>query len=140
MNKKLLVPVLLLAIIVSGFVLYGQTQKDDSANSVVDTSQTTIESPVDSNQTAVIESEKQDSTGSRSNLLLDRDKNRSDFSFVTILRGLLGMLVLIGIAWVFSTNRKAVSWKVVGTGLLIQVVLALGVLYVPFIQAFFFFF
>jgi len=137
MNKKLLVPVLLLAIILSGFVLYGQTQKDDSANSAVDTSQTTIESPVDSNQTAVIESEKQDSTGSRSNLLLDRDKNRSDFSFVTILRGLLGMLVLIGIAWVFSTNRKAVSWKVVGTGLLIQVVLALGVLYVPFIQAFF---
>lgn len=106
MNKKLLVPVLLLAIIVSGFVLYGQTQKDDSANSVVDTSQTTIESPVDSNQTAVIESEKQDSTGSRSNLLLDRDKNRSDFSFVTILRGLLGMLVLIGIAWVLAPTER----------------------------------
>ncbi|MBU8892344.1 MAG: Na+ dependent nucleoside transporter [Bacteroidales bacterium] len=47
------------------------------------------------------------------------------------------MLVLIGIAYVFSTNRKAISWKVVGIGLLIQILLAIGVLQVPFIQAFF---
>jgi CNT family concentrative nucleoside transporter len=58
-------------------------------------------------------------------------------SFINILRGLLGMLVLIGIAYVFSTNRKAISWKVVGIGLLIQILLAIGVLQVPFIQAFF---
>ena len=59
------------------------------------------------------------------------------FSLVRLLRGLLGMLVLIFIAWIFSTNRKAVSWKMVGTGLLIQLLLALGILYVPFIQDFF---
>ncbi|MFO7932615.1 MAG: nucleoside transporter C-terminal domain-containing protein [Bacteroidales bacterium] len=59
------------------------------------------------------------------------------FSLVRLLRGLLGMLVLIFIAWIFSTNRKAVSWKMVGTGLLIQLLLALGILYVPFIQVFF---
>ncbi|MFU8842608.1 MAG: NupC/NupG family nucleoside CNT transporter [Bacteroidales bacterium] len=47
------------------------------------------------------------------------------------------MLVLIAIAFVFSSNRKAVSWKVVITGLILQVLLALGVLYVPFIQVFF---
>jgi len=56
------------------------------------------------------------------------------FSLVGLLRGLLGMLVLIGISWVFSSNRKAISWKLVGTGLVIQLVLAVGILYVPAIQ------
>ena len=59
------------------------------------------------------------------------------FSFVRLLRGLLGMFVLIFIAWIFSTNRRAISWKMVGTGLLIQLILAVGILYVPFIQFFF---
>lgn len=76
-----------------------------------------------------------DST-SRSNLLPDQGR-RGGFSVLTILRGLLGMLVLIGIAWVFSANKRAVSWVVVAKGLSIQVLLALGVLYVPFIQSFF---
>ncbi len=58
-------------------------------------------------------------------------------SFINILRGLFGMLVLIGIAYIFSTDRKAISWKVVGIGLLIQILVAIGVLQVPFIQAFF---
>lgn len=71
----------------------------------------------------------------KSNLL---DLNRSSgFKPMTILRGLLGMLSLILIAFVFSTNRKAVSWRVVFIGLGIQIALAVGVLYVPFIQAFF---
>lgn len=56
------------------------------------------------------------------------------FSLVRILRGLLGMLVLLSIAWAFSTNRKAIPWKTVGIGLTIQLVLAIGILYVPFIQ------
>lgn len=59
------------------------------------------------------------------------------FSIITILRGLLGMLILIGISYIFSANRKAISWKVVGIGLLIQVSLAIGVLQVPAIQYFF---
>lgn len=56
---------------------------------------------------------------------------------VTVLRGLLGMASLIGIAFLFSSNRKAINWKVVGIGLVIQVLLAVGVMYVPFIQDFF---
>ena len=60
-----------------------------------------------------------------------------DFNLVRLLRGMLGMAVLIAIAWVFSSNRKAVSWKMVGTGLLFQLILAIGILYVPFIQSFF---
>lgn len=64
-------------------------------------------------------------------------ERRSGFSMMTILRGLLGMLVLIGIAFIFSTNRRAIDWKVVGIGLAIQLSLALGVLYVPVVQFFF---
>ena len=60
-----------------------------------------------------------------------------DFSLERILRGLLGMVVLISIAWIFSTDRKSIAWKTVGTGLLIQMVLAIGILYVPFLQVFF---
>lgn len=74
-------------------------------------------------------------TSSMSNLL--PEMAGFDFSLERILRGLLGMLVLIAIAWVFSTDRKAVAWKTVGTGLLIQLLLAIGILYVPFIQVFF---
>jgi concentrative nucleoside transporter, CNT family len=60
-----------------------------------------------------------------------------NFDLVKILRGLLGMAVLIGIAWAFSTNRKAVSWTMVGRGLVFQLILAIGILYVPFVQDFF---
>ncbi len=59
------------------------------------------------------------------------------FSVQSIFRGLLGMLVLIFIAYLFSVNRKAISWKVVGIGLLVQVSLAFGVLQVPAVQYFF---
>ncbi|WP_430811532.1 MULTISPECIES: NupC/NupG family nucleoside CNT transporter [unclassified Carboxylicivirga] len=62
------------------------------------------------------------------------------FDFMGILRGLMGMAVLIGIAWLFSLNRKAISWKVVGLGLGMQVLLAICVLYVPFVQSIFEFF
>lgn len=59
------------------------------------------------------------------------------FNITSIMRGLLGMFVLIAIAFAFSANRKAISWKVVGIGLLLQVSLAFGVLQVPAIQYFF---
>ncbi len=54
-----------------------------------------------------------------------------------VLRGLLGMVVLILIAYVFSTNRKAVAWRVVFTGLLFQLILAVSILYIPFVRFFF---
>ncbi len=60
-----------------------------------------------------------------------------DLNLVKLLRGILGMAVLIAIAWLFSSNRKAVNWKMVGTGLVFQLLLAIGILYVPFIQDFF---
>ena len=59
------------------------------------------------------------------------------FNLTSILRGLAGMAVLIFIAFIFSSNRKAISWKVVGIGLAIQIIIAIGILWVPAIQFFF---
>lgn len=46
--------------------------------------------------------------------------------------GLFGLAVLISIAVLFSENRKAISWKLVATGVVLQVVFAALVLKVPF--------
>ncbi|MGB4860352.1 MAG: nucleoside transporter C-terminal domain-containing protein, partial [Dokdonella sp.] len=45
--------------------------------------------------------------------------------------GLFGLASLIGIAWCFSSNRRAVDWKLVGTGVLMQIIFAALVLKVP---------
>jgi len=55
-------------------------------------------------------------------------------SFESIWRGLLGMIVLIFLAYLFSSNKKAIQWKTVGIGLAFQLLIAIGVLRVRFIQ------
>jgi hypothetical protein len=45
--------------------------------------------------------------------------------------GLFGLAVLIGIAWLFSNNKKAVDWRLVLTGVTLQVGFAALVLLVP---------
>lgn len=55
-------------------------------------------------------------------------------SFESIWRGLLGMVVLIFLAFLFSSNKKAIQWKTVGIGLAFQLLIAIGVLRVRFIQ------
>ncbi|UCG89385.1 MAG: NupC/NupG family nucleoside CNT transporter [Gemmatimonadota bacterium] len=47
------------------------------------------------------------------------------------LVGLVGMAVMIGIAWVLSNNRRRVNWKLVGMGLALQVLFGLLVLKTP---------
>ncbi|MFD2551991.1 NupC/NupG family nucleoside CNT transporter [Bizionia sediminis] len=57
------------------------------------------------------------------------------FSLNSLWRGALGMVSLIFIAFLFSNNRRAVNWKTVGIGLAFQLIIAIGVLKVPFIQS-----
>jgi len=71
-----------------------------------------------------------DSGTGRENILLKKNNN-DGISLMAVLRGLLGLAVLIFLAWLFSRNRKAVDWSVVFKGLAIQVVLALSILYIP---------
>ena len=46
--------------------------------------------------------------------------------------GLFGLAVLIGIAFLFSNNKRAVSWRLVATGVALQIVFASLVLKLPF--------
>ncbi len=50
------------------------------------------------------------------------------------LRGLLGISVLLGLAFVFSNNRKAISPRIVFIGLALQIVLGISVLYVKIVK------
>ena len=56
------------------------------------------------------------------------------FSMNSLWRGVLGMCVLLLLSYLLSTNRRAINWKTVGFGLAAQLLLAVGVLKVPFIQ------
>ncbi|MBD43699.1 MAG: Na+ dependent nucleoside transporter [Flavobacteriaceae bacterium] len=56
------------------------------------------------------------------------------FSFTSIWKGVLGMTSLLFIAFLFSSNRKAINWKTVGIGLAFQLFIAIGVLKVSFVQ------
>lgn len=64
-------------------------------------------------------------------------KPSQGFSIESLWRGVLGMFVLIIITFLFSSNRKAIDWKKVGIGLSLQLIIAIGVLKVPFIQSIF---
>lgn len=64
-------------------------------------------------------------------------KPSEGFSVNTLWRGVLGMFVLIFIAFLFSKNRKAIDWKRAFLGLSLQLLIAVGVLKVPFIQSIF---
>ncbi|KIX21674.1 Na+ dependent nucleoside transporter [Flavobacterium sp. 316] len=74
-----------------------------------------VKTPIVNNSTTLIESSGLTATG--------------------IGRGVLGMLALLGIAALFSANRKAINWRTVGLGLAAQLILAIGVLKVSFVKS-----
>ncbi|WP_298766157.1 nucleoside transporter C-terminal domain-containing protein [uncultured Polaribacter sp.] len=61
-------------------------------------------------------------------------KPSAGFSVNTLWRGVLGMFSLLVIAFLFSANRKAIDWKKVGIGLALQLIIAIGVLKISFVQ------
>ena len=61
----------------------------------------------------------------------------SGLSLTSLTRGILGIVFLIFISYLLSNNRKAIPWKTVGIGLLIQVFIAIGVLKINFIKSVF---
>ncbi len=47
---------------------------------------------------------------------------------ISVLRGIIGIFVIVGIAYLFSNNRRKVNWRLVGTGLGIQFVFAIFII------------
>ncbi|MDA9952652.1 MAG: nucleoside transporter C-terminal domain-containing protein [Chitinophagales bacterium] len=58
-------------------------------------------------------------------------------SFISILRGMMGIVFLLLIAFLLSTDRKNINWRLVCIGVGLQLVLALLVLKVPFVKSIF---
>jgi CNT family concentrative nucleoside transporter len=55
-------------------------------------------------------------------------------SLMHVLRGLLGLAAFVGIGVAFSENRRAIPWKLVGAGMLFQIICGLLVLKVDFVR------
>ena len=55
----------------------------------------------------------------------------------TIIRGLIGIITLISICYLLSNNKEKINWRLVGKGLLIQIVFAICILKVKFIEILF---
>ncbi|PLX13810.1 MAG: Na+ dependent nucleoside transporter [Marinilabiliales bacterium] len=132
--KKLLI-LFSLVIVIAGVVITKTSVKAQeditSPDSIIEQSDSMILQP------EVVEEVVEDSPDAlKSNVLLSGAK-KSGFSIITILRGLFGMLVLVMIAWLFSANRKKIDWLVAGKGLAIQLILAISILYIPFVAYFF---
>ncbi|AWZ48945.1 NupC/NupG family nucleoside CNT transporter [Clostridiaceae bacterium 14S0207] len=53
------------------------------------------------------------------------------------LIGILGLFIFLGIAYLFSNNKKAINWRLVGIGLTLQGIFAILVLKIPIGQKFF---
>jgi CNT family concentrative nucleoside transporter len=58
-------------------------------------------------------------------------------SMVSLGKGILGMLVLILMAYTLSNNRKNIPWKIVGLGLLLQIIIAIAVIKISWIKGLF---
>ncbi|MBE0665508.1 MAG: NupC/NupG family nucleoside CNT transporter, partial [Candidatus Aminicenantes bacterium] len=50
-------------------------------------------------------------------------------NMISLLRGVLGLFLIIGIAILFSNNRRRISWRLVFSGIAIQVTFAVFILY-----------
>ena len=59
------------------------------------------------------------------------------FSVESFVRGIIGMIILISISYIISKKRSAINWKAVIIGLAIQIILAVSVLKIPFVQSIF---
>ena len=53
---------------------------------------------------------------------------------MSILRGIIGIIVLLGIAYLLSSERKAIKWKTILIGLSLQFILAFGVLKIGWVK------
>lgn len=58
---------------------------------------------------------------------------QSGISLESLLRGILGIVTVLAVAYALSYDRKRIDWKLIGGGLIMQVIFALAVLYILFV-------
>lgn len=72
--------------------------------------------------------------GERVTFLNENKTVTASFSWNGLFRGLLGMFSLILIAYLFSKKRKRIKWSLVIRGIILQIVLAVLILEVSFVE------
>ncbi len=120
-----------------------ETDKNDITDTIVNTSQTLEITPSSSVDSSQITEQVVESTGQNQQITSNTSETENTiipsqgFSINSLWRGVLGMITLVFIAFLFSSNRKAVDWKIVGIGLIFQLIIAIGVLKVGFVKTIF---
>ncbi len=56
---------------------------------------------------------------------------------ISVVRGLTGIIFLLGISFLISSARSSIRWKLVLSGLAVQVLIAIAILYIPFVGSLF---
>jgi concentrative nucleoside transporter, CNT family len=125
-NRKIMKKLVVLLVVFTG-ILFSRTALAQPADSV-------------QTKTELTSIEKAEENSSDTSVLLLHQEQKKSFSIAVILRGILGMAVLILIGFLLSKNKKQIPWKTVITGIVIQILLAVGVLYIPFVRIGFEFF
>jgi concentrative nucleoside transporter, CNT family len=59
-------------------------------------------------------------------------------NFESFIRGIFGLAILIGIAFLLSNNKKKISWRLVFSGLALQFIFALFILKGENLRSYFF--
>jgi len=75
-----------------------------------------------------------ESNGKKFTYLKEDKTLKAGFSWTGIFRGFIGMMALVAIAFLISKNKRHINWPLVVKGLLLQLILALLILKVPFIE------
>lgn len=60
-------------------------------------------------------------------------EQQSGISLESLLRGILGVVTVLAVAYALSYDRKRIDWKLIGGGLLMQLIFALAILNLPFV-------
>ncbi|HLV42618.1 MAG TPA: nucleoside transporter C-terminal domain-containing protein [Brumimicrobium sp.] len=101
------------------------------SSSTSDTTTITEVFPVLTNEEGKFSLNKNDN---RITYLKENKSMKTSFSLNGIFRGILGVASLVFIAFLLSKNRKRINWPLVIKGILLQIVIALLILKVPFIE------
>ncbi len=119
----------LLCIVIAFFAIHlsaQEAEKNEQIDSVIIENVTVSDTSTLVNNSTTLKIEKQEKSES---IIASQG-----FSMNSLWRGVLGMISLIFIAFLFSSNRKAIDWKKVAIGISLQLVIAIGVLKISFIQ------
>ena len=64
-------------------------------------------------------------------------KQAATLSFISIVRGLIGIAFFLFLGWVFSIDRKSINWTLVFKGVALQLIIAILILKFPLVESLF---